>query len=165
MKIKLFFKILTGFHFSAEDFCIIGYILAKKSGFFLKRRYKKFSEKNGIEIDSFQNIDSGLNLVHPYCITINPLARIGKNCVIFKGATVGSIRSGKRKGFPTIGDNVVIGLNSTIVGGVTIGDDVFVAPNAFVNFDVPSHSLVIGNPGVIIAKESGRITSDYLKKD
>lgn len=30
-----------------------------------------------------------------------------------------------------------------------IGDDVFIAPNAFVNFDVPSNSIVIGSPGQI----------------
>lgn len=40
-----------------------------------------------------------------------------------------------------------------IVGAIEIGDDVLIAPGAFVNFDVPAHSLVIGNPGIIHAKK------------
>lgn len=30
-----------------------------------------------------------------------------------------------------------------------IGNDVLIAPGAFVNFDVPDNSIVIGNPGMI----------------
>lgn len=50
---------------------------------------------------------------------------------------------------PTIGDEVWIGVNTTIVGKVTIGDDVLIAPNAFANCDIPSHSVVFGNPCII----------------
>ena len=63
-------------------------------------------------------------------------------------------------GVPVIGDNVQIGINATIIGGICIGDDVLIAPNAFVNFDVPSHSIVIGNPGIIIHREEA--TKDYV---
>ena len=67
---------------------------------------------------------------------------------------------GKRAGSPKIGNCVFVGINATIVGGITIGDDVMIAPNSFVNFDVPSHSVVIGNPGVIHHKEDA--TSNYI---
>lgn len=36
---------------------------------------------------------------------------------------------------------------------ISIGNDVLIAPNAYVNSDVSSHSIVIGNPGVIIHKD------------
>ena len=39
-------------------------------------------------------------------------------------------------------------------GGVKIGNNVLIAPNAFVNFDVPDNSIVIGNPGQIIIRDS-----------
>ena len=42
-----------------------------------------------------------------------------------------------------------IGINSAIVGKITIGDDVLIAPNSYVNVDIPSHSVVFGNPCVI----------------
>lgn len=68
---------------------------------------------------------------------------------------------GGRRGTPVIGNRVYIGLNSTIVGGINIGDDVLIAPNTFVNEDVPSHSIVIGNPCKIISKANA--TEEYVK--
>lgn len=51
-----------------------------------------------------------------------------------------------------------IGINAAIVGGITIGDDVLIAPNSFVNCDVPSHS--IGNPCIIKSRENA--TEGYV---
>ena len=51
--------------------------------------------------------------------------------------------------------------NSTIVGNVKIGNNVLIAPGAFVNFDVPDNSIVIGNPGKIIEREESP-TSKYI---
>lgn len=98
--------------------------------------------------------------MHPYDITVNSNAKLGENVTLFKGATIGSIRSGNRKGLPKIGNRVVVGLNATVVGNISIGDNVFIAPNAFVNFDVPDNSVVIGNPGIIKHKENAAV--DYL---
>ncbi len=47
-----------------------------------------------------------------------------------------------------------------IVGNVKIGDDVLIAPLTFVNFDVPPHSIVIGNPAKIIPRENA--TKGYI---
>ena len=44
---------------------------------------------------------------------------------------------------------------------MTIGDDVLIAPGAYVNFDVPPHSVVLGNPGRIHHKENA--TQDYIE--
>ena len=98
--------------------------------------------------------------MHASGITINPKAIIGKNCVLFKNVTIGSVRSGKRKGVPRIGDNCVIAAGAFVCGGITIGDDVLIGANAFVDFNVPSHSLVIGNPGIIHHKDNA--TKDYI---
>ena len=91
----------------------------------------------------------GIYIGHAYNITINPNAKIGRNCNIHKGVVIGQVNRGKHKGYPTIGDRVWIGINSAIVGKVTIGDDVLIAPNSFVNVDIPSHSVVFGNPCII----------------
>ncbi len=64
------------------------------------------------------------------------------------------MRGGGHPGAPIVGNYVYVGLNSTILGGVVIGDDVLIAPNTFVNVDVPSHSVVIGSPCKIIRKEN-----------
>ena len=72
--------------------------------------------------------------------------KIGEWCNIHKGVTIGQQNRGDLKGVPKIGNKVWIGVNATIVGKIEIGDDVLIAPNSFVNCDVPSHSIVIGNP-------------------
>lgn len=101
------------------------------------------------EIPSEAKIGYGLYIGHPFCITINPKAEIGCNCNIHKGLTIGQENRGKRKGAPKIGNEVWIGVNVTIVGAITIGDDVLIAPNTYVNTDIPSHSVVFGNPFII----------------
>lgn len=60
---------------------------------------------------------------------------------------------------PTIGDEVWIGVNATIVGKVSIGEDVIIA-NAFVNCDILSHSVVFGNLCIIKHKEN--TTEGYI---
>lgn len=98
--------------------------------------------------------------MHPYNITVNSRARLGKNVTLFKGSTIGSVRSGRREGVPVIGDRVVLCVNATVVGNVKIGNDVLVAANTLVDFDVPDNSVVIGNPGQIIHKKNA--SKDYL---
>jgi serine O-acetyltransferase len=109
--------------------------------FFLKN-------KVSIEIPHSVKLGKGALFIHPYCITFNSKCTIGENFTILKGATIGNSKTGK-KGAPTIGNNVYIGMNSSVVGGITIGDDVLIAANTFVNFDVPKGAIVIGSPGVI----------------
>lgn len=53
-----------------------------------------------------------------------------------------------------------IGINAVIVGNIKIGNDVLIAPNSYVNFDVPDHSIVFGNPGMI--KQVENATKDYI---
>lgn len=102
----------------------------------------------------------GLYIGHPYCITINPKVILGENINIHKGVTIGQENRGKHKGTPIIGNDVWIGVNSTIVGKIIVGDDVLVAPNTYINCDVPSHSIVFGNPCIIKYKENA--TKNYI---
>jgi len=50
----------------------------------------------------------------------------------------------------TIGNNVLIGINSTILKGVTIGDGSVIAANSLVNKTVPPNTLVGGVPAKIL---------------
>ena len=122
--------------------------------------FRRIKRKLNIEIFGKTSIGPGLYIGHPYGITINAGAKIGSNCNIHRGVLIGQENRGKRKGVPTIGDEVWIGANSVIVGKVTIGNDVLIAPNAFVNCDVPPHSIVFGNPCIIKSKENA--TQEYL---
>ena len=110
---------------------------------------RRHSEKNGLEISWRIAIGKGFCVSHPYGITINTNAVIGENVSVHKGVTIGQENRGARIGSPVIGDRVWIGIHATVVGGIRIGNDVMIAPNSFVNFDVPDHSVVVGNPAVI----------------
>lgn len=121
--------------------------------YFLGRKY-------GIEILPTTEIGEGIYIGHPYNITINQGAIIGKNVNIMKGVTIGAENRGDRAGCPTIGNRVYLGINSTVVGNIKIGDDVLISPNTFVNRDVPDHSIVIGNPCKIIHRENA--TEGYV---
>lgn len=123
-------------------------------------RFNMIKEKRGLEIPYSLKCGKGLYLGHAYNITINGKAVIGENVNIHKGVTIGQENRGKRKGTPTIGNRVWIGINATVVGNITIGDDVLIAPNAYVNCDVPSHSIVIGNPCEIRPRDNA--TEDYV---
>lgn len=98
--------------------------------------------------------------MHWSTIAINGETVIGKNFNIAQGILIG-YSDGKNKGVLYIGDNVIINANVVVGGGVKIGNNVLIAPNAFVNFDVSDNSIVIGNPGKIIRRESSP-TGKYM---
>lgn len=67
--------------------------------------------------------------------------------------------NGKGKLFEThIGKNCILGVNSIILPGISIGDHCLVAAGSVVTKNVPSGSMVGGNPAKII--KSGIIISD-----
>lgn len=109
---------------------------------------RSLQKRMHIEIPAKLKLGKGALLLHPYGIVINKDAVIGDNFTVLKGATIGSDLT-KNIGVPQIGNNVYVGLNSTVVGNIKIGNDVMIAANTFVNFDVPDGSLVIGSPGVV----------------
>lgn len=113
----------------------------------------RITKKYGLDF-STKNIGEGLYIGHPRNIVINKNALIGKCCNINHNVTIGQENRGVRKGSPQIGDYVWIGTGAIIVGNIVIGSNVLIAPGAFVNSNIPSNSLVIGNPCKVIAREN-----------
>ena len=114
----------------------------------------RYRYKYGYQIPVSANIGEGFYIGHFGTIVINPNAVIGKNCNVAHNVTIGQANRGKLKGYPTLGNKVWVGTGSVIVGNITISSNVLIAPNSFVNFDVPDNSLVIGNPAKIIDKDN-----------
>lgn len=78
---------------------------------------------------------------------------IGKNSVIGYNTTILAheyLINEYRLGEVIIGDEVMVGANTTILPGVTIGDGAIVAAGSLVHKDVPAGAFVGGNPMQII---------------
>lgn len=134
----------------------------KKSifGAFWRLVLRQHQIKYGFQIYPETQIGEGFYLGHWGTLVINPKTKIGRNCNIAQGVTIAQANRGKLQGVPEIGDEVWIGPNAVIVGKIKIGNNVLIAPNAYVNFDVPENSVVIGNPGQISTNE--KATEGYI---
>lgn len=128
--------------------------------YYYKLRLRQLSAKTHIQIPIDTKIGEGFYIGHCGRVIVNDRAVIGKNVNVATGVTIGQTSRGPKAGCPTIGDNCWIGTNAVVVGNITIGTDVLIAPLSYVNFDVPDHSIVIGNPGKIIPRENA--TEAYI---
>jgi serine O-acetyltransferase len=109
----------------------------------------------GLEVTPRCEIGSGIFFPHP-CGTVIGAWRIGVNVTILQGVTLGakqmdltfdaSLR-------PEIGDNVMLGAGSKVLGGIRIGDNVTVGANAVVVGSVESNCTVVGIPARRLPKE------------
>jgi serine O-acetyltransferase len=120
-------------------------------------RLRLLSYQTQIQIPPRTKIGEGFYIGHLGRVIIHPDTVIGKNVNVGTGVTIGRENRGKREGVPTIGSSCWLGTNSVVVGNIRIGNDVLIAPLAFVNFDVPDHSVVVGNPGRIIPREDATL--------
>ena len=78
---------------------------------------------------------------------------MGENCEVFQNVTIGSNRKEKEGRFmPIIGDNVSIGAGAVVVGAITIGNNVKIGANSYVDKDIPDNVVVAGAPAKIIKK-------------
>lgn len=93
----------------------------------------------------------GKNFYMPHCIgiVVGNTTVIGDNCVVFPNVVFGARYSPKTdnpKGrrHAKVGNNCVFGANSSIIGDITIGDNVTVGAGAVVTKDVPDNVTVVG---------------------
>jgi serine O-acetyltransferase len=117
---------------------------------------KRLSVKFGFQIPHRARIGKGFFLGHYGNIVINQDVRLGENCNVAQGVTIGQVNRGEKQGTPSIGSRVWIGANAVVVGKITIGNDVLIAPLSFVNFDVPDNAVVIGNPAKVVSYEGSK---------
>lgn len=126
----------------------------KKILFFINKGYQHETNSNL----PFNNVIEGpINFLHgTYGIFISGGARIGKNCTIYHQVTIGSnmLIDSKGLGYPTIGDNCLIGAGAKIIGNVKIGNNCRIGANAVVTQDLPDNTLVVLGKPVVIQKEN-----------
>src|SRR5689334_9732400 len=85
--------------------------------------YKFIEIVTSISIPPDCEIGEGLYIGHFGPIILNSGVRIGRNCNLSQGITLGLAGRGEKRGCPTLGDRVYVGTNAIIIGKITVGDD------------------------------------------
>lgn len=102
---------------------------------------------HGIDVLPGVSIGGGLRIEHPSGIVIGAGSSIGNKCTIMQGVTLGVrnvMRDINNNKFPIVGNGVFIGANSSILGGIVIGDNVIIGAHSLVLINCPTNSRFIG---------------------
>lgn len=128
-----------------------------------KIRYHRMSIKLGFSIP-INVFGPGLSIAHYGYIVVNKNARIGKNCRIHEGVTIGAT-SGSTKA-PVLGNNVFIGSGATIIGDISIASDIAIGANAAVVKSFSAGGVTLGGvPAKVISRNNSHagINSELMK--
>ncbi|GAB2642886.1 colanic acid biosynthesis acetyltransferase WcaB [Emticicia sediminis] len=102
----------------------------------------------GLDIPDNTIIGKGFCVYHGHSLIIHNDCIIGDFFTVRHNTTIGQARKGE--GAPIIGDNVEVGANAVIIGGIHIGSSSMIAAGAVVIKDVPEKVVVAGNPARIV---------------
>jgi len=115
--------------------------------------------KTGIDIHPGAKIGARFFIDHGTGVVIGETTVIGNDVKMYQGVTLGALNVSKDKAeekrHPTIGNNVIIYANATILGGEThIGDDAIIGGNVWITQSVPKKSLVYHKSEIIIKNKA-----------
>lgn len=104
----------------------------------------------GIELHYTATIGSRFRIAHQGGIVIHEFARIGNNCTVRQGVTLGAANKYSVEEAPVLEDNVDVGAGAIVMGKVTVGDGARIGANAVVMSDVPPGSTAFAQPARIV---------------
>lgn len=140
-----------------------------KRGFRLIARYLSQVARfwTGIEIHPGAQIGRRLFIDHGMGVVIGETAVVGDDVTLYHGVTLGGTSLEKKKRHPTLGNGVVVGNTSSVLGDIVVGDNSRVGAGSVVLRDVPPNSTVVGVPAHIVYRDGKRvlITDPHEIKD
>jgi len=104
----------------------------------------------GIEIHPGAKIGEGFFIDHGMGVVIGETSEIGENVALYQGVTLGGTSLLKKKRHPTLGNDVVVGAGSKLIGAINIGDGAKIGAGSVVVTSVPPHTTVVGVPGRVV---------------
>jgi serine O-acetyltransferase len=107
----------------------------------------------GISIPATCNLGPGIYIGHFGGIFIDAECRVGRNCNLSQGVTLGQGGRGEAHGVPVLGERVHVGANAIVLGKITIGDDAVIGAGAVVMNSVPPRGVAVGNPARVVSND------------
>ena len=120
-----------------------------------------------IEIHPAASIGKGVFIDHGSGVVIGETAEVGDGCTIYQGVTLGGTSLSHGKRHPTLGRNVTIGVNSSVLGAIVLGDNAKVGGGSVVVKDVPPNATVVGVPARVVMQDGKpiRVVSERPQVD
>lgn len=153
-RFELLIYFLSLIRYNHNDFRSIFYYRIKFVPYsFLLR--KIFPPTCNLILDVKEIEPGGVVFHHPFSTYLNA-EYIGYGCSFRNNTTLGNKVVNGRVERPYLKNNIFVGPNVVIIGGVTIGNNVVIGAGAVVTKDVPDNCVVVGNPAYIIKKDGIR---------
>lgn len=111
----------------------------------------------GIEIHPGAQIGHSVFIDHGMGVVIGETAIIGDYALIYQGVTLGGTGKESGKRHPTLGENVVVGAGSKVLGNIYVGNNVRIGAGSVVLRDVPSDCTVVGVPGRVVHRSGVKV--------
>ncbi|MGN0974877.1 MAG: serine O-acetyltransferase EpsC [Gemmiger sp.] len=129
----------------------VSHFLYQHHFFFLARLNSQLARHiTGIEIHPGARIGRTLFIDHGMGIVFGETTEIGDNCTIYHGVTLGGTGKDTGKRHPTLGNNVLIGAGTKVLGPVYIGDNVRVGAGSVVLCNLPANCTAVGVPAEVV---------------
>jgi len=116
----------------------------------------------GIEIHPGAKIGTGFFIDHGMGVVIGETAEIGTNVTIYQNVTLGGTGKDQGKRHPTIGDSVVVGTGSKVLGPIIIGDNCRIGAGSVVLNSAPANSTLVGLPARVVNYNGEKVASINL---
>lgn len=108
------------------------------------RKQNILSYKSGVEIDLKSQIGKNCNIWHSG-VVINGI--IGDNCTFHGNNIIGNKGKGKESLIPKLGNNVDVGVNAVVIGGISIANNCIIGAGAVVTKDyIYERTVIAGVP-------------------
>ena len=129
----------------------IAHWLYQHKRFFLARWVSQHGRRRtGIEIHPGATIGKCLFIDHGMGIVFGETCEIGDNCTIYHGVTLGGTGKDTGKRHPTLGNNVLIGAGTKVLGPVYIGDNSRIGAGSVVLRNLPANCTAVGVPAEVV---------------
>lgn len=110
--------------------------------------YRVIETLTGISIPKSVDVGPGLRIYHFGNVFVHAQAKIGANCTLRQGVTIGNRHEGGA--VPVLEDDVELGAYAQVLGGVRVGRGARIGAMSVVLGDVPAGATAVGAPARVV---------------